>query len=118
MKFFLHSDITSKFMFAFFSCVDKTTGKRIRKKQCGPKSNRPVGRKRRCNTFPCDFHWVADKWEYCTTSCGLNGVQSRQIYCIPSKENITDQLWAHLVDPKKCRVDNLGNTQVKFIVVE
>ena len=42
----------------------------------------------------------------------MNGVQSRQIYCVPSAQNITDQLWAHLVDPKKCRTDEEGNTQV------
>ena len=95
-----------------FSCVDKLSGRRIRKKLCGPKSERPVGRKRKCNTFACDFHWMADQWEHCTTSCGLKGVQSRQIYCIPSKQNITDQLWAHLVDPKKCRADGEGNIQV------
>ena len=99
-------------MFIFSSCVDRLTGKRIRKKLCGPKSERPVGRKRKCNEFPCDFQWVADKWEHCTTSCGMNGVQSRQIYCVPSAQNITDQLWAHLVDPKKCRTDEDGNTQV------
>lgn len=93
--------------------MDKTTGMRIRKKKCGPKSDRPVGRKRDCNTFMCNFQWAADRWEPCTTSCGIKGFQSRQVYCIPSKQNITDQLWAHLVDPKKCRTDSEGNSQVR-----
>jgi len=32
--------------------------------------------------FSCS--WLADRWEECTSTCGANGIRSRQIYCVPN----------------------------------
>ena len=71
------------------SCVDKSSGRKIRKKFCGPRSSRPNGKRRRCNTFPCDFEWTTERWEECTHTCGSQGLQIRPVYCIPSNMNET-----------------------------
>ena len=57
----------------FYSCVDKSSGRKIRKKLCGPKSTRPKGKKRKCNLYSCDFEWAVDRWEQCTHTCGAQG---------------------------------------------
>ena len=43
----------------FGSCVDKFTGRNIRKKLCGRKPSSVGKNSRKCNTFGCDFRSVA-----------------------------------------------------------
>ena len=89
--------------FFLISCIDKTTGRKIRKKLCGPKSTRPTGKRRKCNTFSCDFEWAVDRWEQCTHTCGSQGLRIRQTYCVPTNQNDTEvQMWRKMVDPRKC----------------
>ncbi len=97
------------------SCVDKLSGRRIRKKLCGPKSSRPSGKTRRCNTFSCNFEWASDRWEPCTHTCGSQGLRIRQTHCLPTNvSNLSGnlstsgevvQMWTKLVDPRKCPGD-------------
>ncbi|KAJ8962091.1 hypothetical protein NQ318_018045 [Aromia moschata] len=65
----------------------------------------------KCNTFGCSIQWIAGEWEPCTTSCGNNGVQHRELYCVPNsvlneilfKHNGTTKYpWVHMVNPNKC----------------
>ena len=58
-------------------CFDSKTGKRIRRKLCGPKRSRPRVEKRSCNNFGCETHWVAADWEQCTATCGKHGTKHR-----------------------------------------
>ena len=89
------------------SCIDKSNGRKVRKKMCGPRHTRPKGRRRSCNTFSCDFEWASDRWEPCTRSCGSQGLRQRQVYCVPLQNNQTQdvQLWRQMVDPRKCPGD-------------
>ena len=102
----IHFNFSAIWPFSLCSCVDKSSGRKIRKKFCGPRSSRPNGKRRRCNTFPCDFEWTAERWEECTHTCGSQGLQIRPVYCIPSNMNETQgQLWRKMVDPRKCPGD-------------
>ena len=106
------SNVSLKYLLKLFqrkfdSCIDKTTGRKIRKKLCGPHSTRPRGRKRKCNTFSCDFEWASERWEQCTHTCGSQGLRIRQTYCVPRNLSQTAdvQLWRKMVDPRKCPGD-------------
>ena len=68
-----------------FSCDDKTSGRKIRKKMCGPRHTRPQPKRRKCNIYSCDFHWAVDRWESCTHSCGSQGFRQRQVFCVPAQ---------------------------------
>lgn len=60
----------------------------------------------------CNFQWIAGEWEPCSKTCGLNGVQFRELYCVPNhvlnvilfKHNgtVMKDPWKHMVNPAKC----------------
>ena len=52
---------------------------------CGPRHTRPQPKRRKCNTYSCDFHWAVDRWESCTHSCGSQGFRQRQVFCVPAQ---------------------------------
>ena len=62
--------------------------------------------------FSCHFQWIAGQWEHCSTTCGLHGVQYRELYCVPqavlnkmlfqNNGTIIDDPWKHMVNPNKC----------------
>lgn len=32
----------------------------------------------------CDFSWYPGNWEQCSATCGQEGMQERQLYCVPA----------------------------------
>ncbi|CAB4067357.1 ADAMTS3 [Lepeophtheirus salmonis] len=77
-------------------CVDKKTGRRIRRhSQC--RKSRPAIKRRSCNNFSCHFQWFTTPWEDCNQSCGMEGHQIRRIFCVPRNNMSTFH------DPKLCK---------------
>lgn len=60
-------------------------------------SNEPPS-SQRCNEFPCPPQWVAKPWEKCSSPCGNNGTQRRQIVC----EQVITNGVASIVDNQNC----------------
>lgn len=57
----------------------------------------------------CEFKWIPGEWEECTVTCGLNGVQHRQIYCVHVSINMTkisDEnlpiIYREMLPPDRC----------------
>ncbi|XP_065573987.1 A disintegrin and metalloproteinase with thrombospondin motifs 3-like [Artemia franciscana] len=63
------------------ACRRRSTKKLVKHKFCRAVKKMKV-ESRQCNVFGCDFRWVVGPWEGCSTTCGPNGVQERQIFCV------------------------------------
>ncbi|XP_060523804.1 A disintegrin and metalloproteinase with thrombospondin motifs 2-like isoform X2 [Cylas formicarius] len=91
------------------ACWDERSGKIVRKKFCSL-LNKPALETETCNSFGCDFAWVAGEWEPCSATCGYRGTQWREIYCVPGAIGINRghrvQLWRYMVEPGRCRDSN------------
>eukprot|EP00094_Tigriopus_californicus_P000726 TCALIF_00704-PA protein Name:"Similar to ADAMTS3 A disintegrin and metalloproteinase with thrombospondin motifs 3 (Homo sapiens)" AED:0.09 eAED:0.10 QI:0/0/0/0.87/0.71/0.75/8/0/828 len=76
-------------------------------KECGGGRQTVVLRSRTCNNFSCNFTWSSSAWEECTHTCGVQGVQIRQSFCVPVEMNHSwgTPLWSGMVDPTNCRGD-------------
>ncbi|CAH1372937.1 unnamed protein product [Tenebrio molitor] len=93
------------------ACWDNQYQKLVRRKHCSLMT-KPTVTFEKCNTFDCHFQWVSGKWEPCSSTCGLEGVQYRELYCVPhavlnkiiSQNNSTliEEPWRHMVNPRKC----------------
>ncbi|XP_038222920.1 A disintegrin and metalloproteinase with thrombospondin motifs 3-like [Zerene cesonia] len=58
----------------------------------------------RCNTHSCSFKWEAGEWEGCSATCGDDGMQERQLFCVPANVSISSrrELIARSVSPALC----------------
>lgn len=86
------------------ACWDNHNNKLVRRKFCSL-LQKPATDVELCNTFSCNFKWVPGKWEPCSATCGISGIQFRELYCVPSSiisyaEN--DDPWKYMVNPRKC----------------
>ena len=69
--------------------------------------------------YSCNFIWVAGEWEPCSKTCGSNGFQSRELYCLPqtmlrpSQANSSngDFFQRHMVSPVKCGSSQLATVR-------
>lgn len=55
--------------------------------------------------FRCEFQWVAGGWEPCSATCGRLGMQSREVYCVPSakaQEEKLENIFRFMVSPRRC----------------
>merc|ERR1712029_891926 len=98
-------------------CQDTLSGKIIGKSHCNGEQPPLVTKTRTCNSFPYHYKWFVGRWEYCTKSCGTEGRQFRQTFCIPAGQtalagvnNGSSQVWQHMVDPRKCRGEEKPKT--------
>ncbi|KAL1491581.1 hypothetical protein ABEB36_012156 [Hypothenemus hampei] len=87
-------------------CWDQEAGKIVKKKYCSL-FDKPLVEIEFCNKFGCDFQWISGEWEPCSTTCGFQGIQHREVYCIPSAMISTNiynvsTLLKYLVSPNKC----------------
>jgi len=87
-------------------CINNTQKKKksVSKRHCSL-LDKPTTRKRSCNNFPCRYEWKTDPWEYCSHTCGTNGMQHREVFCglaNPSKV---------FVSPKFCTEEKPANKQ-------
>ena len=60
----------------------------------------------------CEFKWVPGPWEGCTATCGNEGIQYRQIYCLHASfddNEVTKQnevsVYSIMVQPIRCKDD-------------
>ncbi|XP_019875502.2 A disintegrin and metalloproteinase with thrombospondin motifs 2 [Aethina tumida] len=93
------------------ACWDNSGRKVVRRKFCSL-LDKPALDTQSCNTFECNFQWIAGEWEPCSKTCGLHGVQFRELYCVPNhvlnvilfKHNgtVMKDPWKHMVNPAKC----------------
>ncbi|XP_030754614.1 A disintegrin and metalloproteinase with thrombospondin motifs 2-like isoform X1 [Sitophilus oryzae] len=91
------------------ACWDNQQDKLVKRKYCSL-IQKPVTEVESCNKFGCDFKWVPGDWEPCSQTCGSNGLQYREIYCVPESlfgtvSNISAILanpWKYMVNPTKC----------------
>lgn len=69
-----------------------------RGRPCAPTTHEP------CNTHSCDFTWRTGEWEECSATCGEEGVQERQLYCVLSSLSLSSRLdlIRHNVSPTLC----------------
>ncbi|VVC96306.1 unnamed protein product [Leptidea sinapis] len=69
-----------------------------RGQQCAPT------RHERCNMHSCEFKWAGGEWEECSATCGADGVQERQLFCVPANSSITTrrELIRRSVSPALC----------------
>ncbi|XP_015839228.1 A disintegrin and metalloproteinase with thrombospondin motifs 2 isoform X1 [Tribolium castaneum] len=87
------------------ACWDNHNQKLVRRKHCSLMT-KPTLTTEKCNTFDCHFQWVPGTWEFCSATCGLTGVQQREIYCVPqamlNKIASVNETWRYMVNPTKC----------------
>lgn len=93
------------------ACWDNLNDKLVRRKFCSL-VQKPSVDTEKCNTFDCNFEWVAGEWEPCSTTCGTSGIQYRELYCLPksvltklNRHNGNATLkspWKYMVSPNKC----------------
>ncbi|XP_018568687.1 A disintegrin and metalloproteinase with thrombospondin motifs 3 [Anoplophora glabripennis] len=92
------------------ACWDNKYNKVVKRTYCSLLL-KPKLSSERCNTFGCNFQWIAGEWEPCTKSCGTIGMQSRELYCVPSSvlnealfkyNGVVTNPWLNMVNPKKC----------------
>ncbi|XP_067139893.1 A disintegrin and metalloproteinase with thrombospondin motifs 3-like [Centruroides vittatus] len=62
-------------------CRDRKTDKRVKWKNCDL-FTKPVPQQRVCNLISCTFRWLTREWEPCTHTCGMYGIQNREIHCV------------------------------------
>ncbi|CAG4918915.1 unnamed protein product [Colias eurytheme] len=67
----------------------------------------------RCNTHSCSFKWEGGEWESCSATCGEDGVQERQLFCVPANVSISShrELIARSVSPALCPGGSPSRTQ-------
>ncbi|XP_033231310.1 A disintegrin and metalloproteinase with thrombospondin motifs 3-like isoform X3 [Belonocnema kinseyi] len=92
------------------ACKDEESGKIVHRRKC-PISSKPAPEIEKCNPFSCDFKWLTGPWEGCTRTCGNNGLQRRQLYCVYSsflgsqvtKDNELN-VYNVMLSPDKCKM--------------
>ncbi|XP_028025872.1 A disintegrin and metalloproteinase with thrombospondin motifs 3-like [Bombyx mandarina] len=79
-------------------------GVRLITAQCHRDQKCPPPRYESCNTHSCEFVWASDDWEECSSTCGSNGVQERQLFCVPSNASMLSrrEFIKHSVSPVMC----------------
>ncbi|CAG9795129.1 unnamed protein product [Diatraea saccharalis] len=80
-------------------------GVRLVKPRCPQGVQRcALNRYERCNTHSCEFKWAAGEWEECSTTCGQEGIQERQLFCLPANDSASSRLdlIRHSVSPALC----------------
>lgn len=57
-----------------------------------------------CNTHSCEFTWAGGEWEECSATCGDEGVQERQLFCVPLNVSTSSrrELIKNSVSPALC----------------
>ncbi|CAG9136061.1 unnamed protein product [Plutella xylostella] len=68
-------------------------GVRLVRQRCSPRQHacKPAVYEP-CHTHRCEFSWSPGEWEECSQTCGDEGVQERQLYCVPQDLRLTSQL--------------------------
>ncbi|CAG9559815.1 unnamed protein product [Danaus chrysippus] len=66
-----------------------------------------------CNSNSCDNVWAPAEWEECSSTCGQDGYQERQLFCIPANISVTTkhELIKHSVSPALCPASKPAKTQ-------
>ncbi|KAG6455430.1 hypothetical protein O3G_MSEX009198 [Manduca sexta] len=79
-------------------------GLRIVRARCPRDQNCPPARYEPCNTHSCEFVWSPGEWEECSATCGDDGVQERQLFCVPANVSITSlrEVIKNSVSPALC----------------
>ncbi|XP_046598676.1 A disintegrin and metalloproteinase with thrombospondin motifs 3-like [Neodiprion lecontei] len=70
------------------ACRDDVTGKIVPRRKCSL-TVKPSLESERCNLLSCEFKWISGEWEECTATCGLTGIQHRQLYCVHVSVDVT-----------------------------
>ncbi|CAH0605531.1 unnamed protein product [Chrysodeixis includens] len=57
-----------------------------------------------CNIHSCEFSWAGGEWEECSATCGADGLQQRQLYCVPVNATTSSrrELIKNSVSPSLC----------------
>ncbi|XP_018318532.1 A disintegrin and metalloproteinase with thrombospondin motifs 2 isoform X2 [Agrilus planipennis] len=102
------------------ACWDRLHERIVPKRHCSL-AFRPATPTEKCNTFSCNFQWLSGRWEPCSATCGSNGVQYREVYCVHrsiwyaalelKNETIRDSPWRYMVSPNKCAGQNPQTTR-------
>ncbi|KAH1022499.1 hypothetical protein HUJ04_011892 [Dendroctonus ponderosae] len=85
------------------ACWDNQNAKLVKRKFCSL-LEKPAMETETCNNFGCEFQWVAGGWEPCSATCGSLGMQSREVYCVPSakSQGELEEVWRYMVSPRRC----------------
>ncbi|CAK1598591.1 unnamed protein product [Parnassius mnemosyne] len=69
-----------------------------RDQHCAPTRYEP------CNSHSCEFTWTPGEWEECSATCGEEGVQERQLFCVPANVSVSSRrdLIRRSVSPALC----------------
>ncbi|KAK0097204.1 hypothetical protein PV326_002939 [Microctonus aethiopoides] len=99
------------------ACRNDQTGRIENKKKC-LYIRKPAQQLKQCNTFSCEFKWIAADWEECTKTCGAHGIQQRQIYCVHSSfsdNQVTnenkDTVYRAMLPPNICQSSHPPETK-------
>ncbi|KAJ0178920.1 hypothetical protein K1T71_005695 [Dendrolimus kikuchii] len=79
-------------------------GMRLIRHQCHRDQNCPPSRYEPCNTHSCEFVWAGGEWEDCSATCGDDGIQERQLFCVPANVSAASrrELVKNSVSPALC----------------
>ncbi|XP_028172858.1 A disintegrin and metalloproteinase with thrombospondin motifs 3-like isoform X2 [Ostrinia furnacalis] len=79
-------------------------GVRLVRPRCLRGQRCPPQRYEKCNTHSCEFKWIPDEWETCSATCGTEGMQERQLFCVPANLTTSSrmELIRHSVSPALC----------------
>ncbi|XP_045535080.1 A disintegrin and metalloproteinase with thrombospondin motifs 3 [Papilio machaon] len=79
-------------------------GMRLVRQRCPRDQNCPPARYERCNSHSCEFMWAPGDWEECSATCGAEGVQERQLFCVPANISVLTkkELIRRSVSPALC----------------
>ncbi|XP_075971491.1 A disintegrin and metalloproteinase with thrombospondin motifs 1-like [Anticarsia gemmatalis] len=66
-----------------------------------------------CNMHSCEFTWAGGEWEECSATCGTDGQQERQLYCVPLNASASSkrELIRSSVSPALCTSPKPNKTQ-------
>ncbi|XP_068631071.1 A disintegrin and metalloproteinase with thrombospondin motifs 1-like [Battus philenor] len=79
-------------------------GVRVVRQRCARDQNCTPTRYEHCNTHSCEFRWAYGEWEECSATCGKEGVQERQLFCVPADVSVSSkrELIRRSVSPALC----------------
>ncbi|KAL4708282.1 hypothetical protein ACJJTC_007688 [Scirpophaga incertulas] len=88
-------------------------GLRVVRPRCPHGQRCAPTRYERCNSHSCEFKWIVGEWEVCSATCGSDGVQERQLFCMPGNYSGSSrtELIRHSVSPALCPGDRPAKHQ-------